>query len=181
VGRLIRRATVEVKDGITTVTNPYEAQKTEFIRSSDPYFRPLNMTTGPDGCLYIVDTYRGIIQEGNWVKPGSFLRGAIEPTGMQHVVGRGRVWRLVHKDFKPGPQPKMLSETPAQLVAHLTHPNGWSARHRPAHDHRQGRSVRRPRADGDGVRPTRISSPACTRSGPWKASAASLRKWCARP
>jgi mono/diheme cytochrome c family protein len=125
VGRLIRRATVEVKDGITTVANPYEEQMSEFIRSSDPNFRPLNMTTGPDGCLYIVDAYRGIIQEGNWVKPGSFLRGAIEPTGMQHVAGHGRVWRLVHKDFKPGPQPKMIGETPAQLVAHLTHPNGF--------------------------------------------------------
>jgi mono/diheme cytochrome c family protein len=125
VGRLIRRATVEIKDGITTVTNPYEEQMSEFIRSSDPNFRPLNMTTGPDGCLYIVDAYRGIIQEGNWVKPGSFLRGAIEPTGMQHVTGHGRVWRLVHKDFKPGPQPKMIGETPAQLVAHLTHPNGF--------------------------------------------------------
>ena len=30
-----------------------------------------------------------------------------------------------HKDFKPGPQPHMLDETPAQLVAHLEHPNGW--------------------------------------------------------
>lgn len=125
VGRLIRRATVEVKDGITVVTNPYEAQQSEFIRSTDPLFRPVNMTTGPDGCLYILDTYRGIIQEGNWVKPGSYLRGAIEPTGLQHNVSHGRIWRLVHKDFKPGPQPRMLSETPAQLVAHLSHPNGW--------------------------------------------------------
>lgn len=125
VGRLIRRAIVEIKDGITTVANPYEEQMSEFIRSSDPNFRPLNMTTGPDGCLYIVDAYRGIIQEGNWVKPGSFLRGAIEPTGMQHVTSRGRVWRLVHKGFKPGPQPKMIGETPAQVVAHLTHPNGF--------------------------------------------------------
>jgi mono/diheme cytochrome c family protein len=125
VGRLIRRATVEVKDGITTVANPYEEQMSEFIRSSDPNFRPLNMATGPDGCLYIVDAYRGIIQEGNWVKPGSFLRGAIEPTGMQHVAGHGRVWRLVHKDFKPGPQPEMLAESPAQLLGHLAHPNGW--------------------------------------------------------
>ncbi|MBX7208860.1 MAG: discoidin domain-containing protein [Verrucomicrobiaceae bacterium] len=125
VGRLIRRATVEVKDGITVVTNPYEEQQSEFIRSTDPLFRPVNMTTGPDGCLYILDTYRGIIQEGNWVKPGSYLRGAIEPTGLQHNVSHGRIWRLVHKDFKPGPQPRMLSETPAQLVAHLSHPNGW--------------------------------------------------------
>ena len=125
VGRLIRRATVTVKDGITTVANPYEEQMSEFIRSSDPNFRPLNMAAGPDGCLYIVDAYRGIIQEGNWVKPGSFLRGAIEPTGMQHVAGHGRVWRLVHKDFKPGPQPEMLAESPAQLLRHLAHPNGW--------------------------------------------------------
>lgn len=125
VGRLIRRATVEVKDGITVVANPYEAQQGEFIRSTDPLFRPVNMTTGPDGCLYILDTYRGIIQEGNWVKPGSYLRGAIEPTGLQHNVSHGRIWRLVHKDFKPGPQPHMLKETPAQLVQHLTHPNGW--------------------------------------------------------
>ena len=69
VGRLIRRATVEVKDGITTVANPYEAEQSEFIRSTDPLFRPINMATGPDGCIYILDTYRGIIQEGNWVKP----------------------------------------------------------------------------------------------------------------
>ncbi len=125
VGRLIRRATVEVKDGITVVANPYEAQQSEFIRSTDPLFRPINMSTGPDGTIYILDTYRGIIQEGNWVKPGSYLRSAIEPTGMQHNVSRGRVWRLVHKDFKPGPQPHMLKETAAELLTHLDHPNGW--------------------------------------------------------
>ncbi|MBC8001956.1 MAG: discoidin domain-containing protein, partial [Opitutaceae bacterium] len=39
--------------------------------------------------------------------------------------GMGRIWRLVHDDFKPGPQPRMNDETPAQLVAHLEHPNGW--------------------------------------------------------
>ncbi|OYV00171.1 MAG: hypothetical protein CFE26_24400, partial [Verrucomicrobiales bacterium VVV1] len=123
VGRLIRRATVKVEDGITKLENPYG--KSEFIRSTDPNFRPMNMTTGPDGCLYIVDMYRGIIQEGNWTREGSFLRERIKENGMQNVVGHGRIWRLVHKDFKPGPQPKMLDESPAQLVQHLTHPNGW--------------------------------------------------------
>ena len=123
VGRLIRRATVEVKDGITTVNNPYS--ESEFIRSTDLNFRPMNMTTGPDGCLYIVDMYRGIIQEGNWVKDGSYLRTKVVENGFQNNIGKGRVWRLTHKDFKPGPQPHMLDETPAQLVAHLEHPNGW--------------------------------------------------------
>jgi len=125
VGRLIRRAKIDVKDGITTVTNPHEKDTTEFIRSTDPNFRPVNMTTGPDGCLYIVDMYRGIIQEGSWVNAGSYLRKVVQQYSLDKNVGRGRIWRLVHKDFKPGPQPKMLSETPAQLVAHLEHPNGW--------------------------------------------------------
>lgn len=123
VGRLIRRATVKVEDGITKLDNPHP--ESEFIRSSDPNFRPLNSTTGPDGCLYIVDVYRGIIQEGNWVKEGSFLRGQVQANGFQNNIGRGRIWRLTHKDFKPGPQPRMLEESPAQLVAHLEHPNGW--------------------------------------------------------
>lgn len=125
VGRLIRRSKVTVDDGITYLTNPYEPKKSEFIRSTDPYFRPVNMITGPDGCLYIVDMYRGIIQEGNWTKEGSYLRKVIQQYGLDKAVGRGRVWRLVHKDFTPGPQPHMLDETPAQLVAHLEHPNGW--------------------------------------------------------
>ena len=123
VGRLIRRAVVEMKDGITTVNNPYG--HSEFIRSTDPNFRPINMTTGPDGCIYIVDVYRGIIQEGNWVKEGSFLRGKVKENGFENNIAHGRIWRLTHKDFKPGPQPHMLDEKPAQLVEHLEHPNGW--------------------------------------------------------
>jgi putative membrane-bound dehydrogenase-like protein len=123
VGRLIRRATVRVEDGITKLENPYP--KSEFLRSTDPNFRPVNMTTGPDGCLYIVDMYRGIIQEGYWVEEGSYLRGKVQELGLQNNIGRGRIWRLSHKDYQPGPQPHMLDETPAQLVAYLDNPNGW--------------------------------------------------------
>jgi mono/diheme cytochrome c family protein len=123
VGRLIRRAIVSQSEGITTLSNANP--QSEFIRSTDLCFRPLNMTTGPDGCLYIVDMYRGIIQEGNWVREGSYLRNVVKQHGFQNVIGHGRIWRLTHKDFKPGPQPKMLAETPAQWVAHLAHPNGW--------------------------------------------------------
>jgi glucose/arabinose dehydrogenase len=95
VGRLIRRIKVEMRDGITHVRNPYP--KSEFIRSTDPNFRPINMTTGPDGAIYIVDMYRGIIQEGNWVRPDSYLRTVVTAHGLQHNFGRGRIWRLVHE------------------------------------------------------------------------------------
>ncbi len=123
VGRLIRRTKVSVEDGITKIRNAYD--KAEFITSTDPNFRIINIANGPDGCLYLVDMYRGIVQESNWTKPGSYLRGVVESYGLDKNVGHGRIWRLVHKDFKPGPQPRMLEETSAQLVAHLEHPNGW--------------------------------------------------------
>jgi len=125
VGRLIRRAKVDVEGGLTVLRNPYQEQKSEFIRSTDPLFRPLNIANAPDGTLYVVDMYRGIIQEGNWVREGSYLRKVVEQYAFDKVVDHGRIWRLVHDTTKPGPQPKMFSETSAQLVAHLDHPNGW--------------------------------------------------------
>src|SRR5205807_8101464 len=45
--------------------------------------------------------------------------------GMDQVKNRGRIWRILPENFKPGPKPHMLDETPAQLVAHLAHANGW--------------------------------------------------------
>lgn len=123
VGRLVRRAKIEVKDGVTILSNPYE--KSEFIRSSDPLFRPVNFNTAPDGTLFITDMYRGIIQEGNWTKPDSYLRKAVLQHALDKPVSRGRIYRLVQEGVAPGPMPKMNSETPAQWVAHLAHPNGW--------------------------------------------------------
>ena len=93
-----------VKDGITTVEQSLRGQCTEFIRSTDPLFRPIwAWRTAPDGCIYIVDMYRGIIQEGNWVQEGSYLRKVVQQYGFDKNVGRGRIWRLVHKDYRARP------------------------------------------------------------------------------
>ena len=123
VGRLIRRAKVVNEGGRIVVKNATPG--TEFIRSSDANFRPVNAATGPDGCLYIVDMYRGIIQEGNWVRKGSYLRGVVEQHGLDKNIGRGRIYRLVHESTKRGPQPRMLDQRSAELVPYLSHPNGW--------------------------------------------------------
>ncbi len=123
VGRLIRQTKIEVKEGLTYLRNAYNED--EFIRSIDPNFRVVNMNTAPDGTLYMVDMYRGIIQQGNWTRKGSYLRGVIDEYGLDKVIGRGRIYRIRHQDFKPGPQPRMYEESSAQLVEHLNHPNGW--------------------------------------------------------
>jgi mono/diheme cytochrome c family protein/glucose/arabinose dehydrogenase len=123
VGRLIRRAKVINKDGETVLKNAYD--HAEFLASTDMNFRPVNTITGPDGCLYIVDMYHGIIQESNWTKEGSYLRPRIQRMGLDKNIGRGRIYRLVHDGYKPGPQPHMLEESSSELVAYLDHPNGW--------------------------------------------------------
>ena len=125
VGRLVRRSTITIEDGVTRLANVYQEEKAEFIRSSDPYFRPVNLETGPDGTLYVVDMYRGIIQEGTWMEKGSYLYGVVKNYGLYNNFGRGRIWRVRHKDHALGPKPNMLNESAAELVEHLEHPNGW--------------------------------------------------------
>ena len=123
VGRLIRRAKVEHVNGKTILSNPYH--ETEFLASTDPNFRPVDMKTGPDGCLYIVDMYRGIIQEGNWVREGSFLRPVVAKMGFDKNIGKGRIYRIVHDDIKPSKKEMLLNKTPKQLLSYLEHDNGW--------------------------------------------------------
>ena len=124
VARIIRRAKVINREGKTFLESAYEAPQ-EFIASTDTYFRPVNTYTGPDGCLYIVDMARGIIQESNWTPKGSYLRSKIDYYGLSKVNQRGRIWRLVHDGYKPSAMPKMLDIPAKNLVVYLSHPNGW--------------------------------------------------------
>lgn len=123
VGRLVRRAKVRHVDGKIVLENPYH--QAEFLASTDPLFRPVHAATGPDGCLYVVDMYRGIIQEGNWVGEGSYLRSVVKEKGYDKFVGRGRIYRIIHEEMEPGPAPDLLNKSANELLSYLGHPNGW--------------------------------------------------------
>ncbi len=104
----------------------------------------MNISNAPDGTIYIADMYHGIIQERQWSGPGSYLRAKIEQYQLDKVASHGRIWRLRYDGRAAAPAtdtnigqpaipaiqpkfapPRMYSETPAQLVAHFAHPNGW--------------------------------------------------------
>ena len=123
VGRLVRRTVIENDGGVSKLSNPHPGS--EFIRTPDAYFRPINAVTAPDGTLYIVDMYRGIIQEGNWVRRGSYLRKVVQQYQLDKAIGRGRIWRLVHETTKRSKQPRLLQAKSTELVRYLGHPNGW--------------------------------------------------------
>ena len=126
VARIVRQINPVVTEGLTTLHNVYQDQKSEFLRSTDPLFRPVDMATAPDGTMYIVDMYHGIIQEGQWTQKGTYLRTKIEQYQLDKVVGLGRIWRITYDGKERDKnQPKMLNESTATLVKHLEHPNGW--------------------------------------------------------
>ncbi len=132
VARIVRRVRAEKDEGLTMIRNAYAGN--EFLKSLDPYFRPVDNTTAPDGTMYIADMYHGIIQESQWTPRGSYLRAKIEQYDLDKVIHKGRIWRLVYDGVKRDHSdaldrdktvPRMNNETAAQLVTHLAHPNGW--------------------------------------------------------
>jgi len=92
-GHAVRRFVVAEHDGVMTADNAYEAERREFLTSTDERFRPVNLTMGPDGALYVVDMYRGVIQHRNYVT--TFLRRQIEKRGLENPIHKGRIWRIV--------------------------------------------------------------------------------------
>ncbi len=124
--RSVRRLRSVNTEGLNQLRNVYQLQHAEFIRSFDPLFRPVDQTTAPDGTMYITDVYRGIIQEGNWTLKGSYLRQKVDQYQIDKVIRHGRIWRLTYDGMdRDRTLPHMLDETSAQLVTHLSHPNGW--------------------------------------------------------
>ncbi|OUU25867.1 MAG: hypothetical protein CBC13_01390 [Planctomycetia bacterium TMED53] len=98
-----------------------------FLASTDERFRPVDVKVGPDGHLYIIDMYRGIIQHRQFVT--SYLRKQIEERGLAEPVGLGRIWRIVPenapKNFAPSKSGlQLLKDTEGQVEA-LSHPVGW--------------------------------------------------------
>ena len=120
-GNLVRRNHLLNQQGILVATNAYD--HAEFLTSTDERFRPVNLTSGPDGTLYVVDFYRGLIQHRIYLT--SYLRQQIESRNLEAPVNLGRIWRVV-RDGRPVTR-SVLSAKPgdAELVARLSHPNGW--------------------------------------------------------
>lgn len=124
VGRVIKRGKVINKDGKIIIEAAYKEK--DWLASADMNFRPVNTYTGPDGCFYIVDMYHGIIQEGEWTPPDSYLGKKIVEMGLDKNKNMGRIYRIVHDDFKPdNTKPNMLNESTLTLTKYLDHQNGW--------------------------------------------------------
>jgi putative membrane-bound dehydrogenase-like protein len=116
---LVQRQVLEA-DGVTFRSRPAR-RGAEFLASRDSWFRPVFITNGPDGALYIVDMYRKDIDHPAYIPEPS--RRLFDFTAGSH---RGRIYRVAATD-RPLRRVSvdLASASVAALVARLDHPNAW--------------------------------------------------------
>ena len=112
-----------VSDDGTTLRARKAYERAEFLASTDERFRPVYLSSAPDGTLYVVDMYRGIIQHRNYVT--EYLRDHIVGHRLEAPTARGRIYRVVHETTRRDSRPALSKAPAARLVELLAHPNGW--------------------------------------------------------
>jgi putative membrane-bound dehydrogenase-like protein len=94
-------------------------QDREFLASSDPWFRPVQARTGPEGALWIVDMYRYVIEHPRWIPPES-----LEQLDVRAGADRGRIYRIVRRDAPPRRPVSLQGLSAPELVDAIDSPNG---------------------------------------------------------
>lgn len=96
-----------------------DEQRSEFLASSDSWFRPTTARTGPDGALWVVDMVRLVIEHPEWIDD-TYEKQLDLRAGHQ----LGRIYRVVPQDKPLREVPRFDRLSMEQLVARLESPNG---------------------------------------------------------
>ncbi len=98
-----------------------DRENLEFIAGKDYWFRPIEVRTGPDGAVYLVDFYNQAAIHNDTRGPKHGPRNAAVRPDRDHYYGR--IWRIDHKDAKKLDLPKLSAKDIDGLIAALRHPN----------------------------------------------------------
>jgi putative membrane-bound dehydrogenase-like protein len=121
-GNLVHRDVLE-PDG-STFKSHYPQEGVEFLASPDEWFRPVDLASGPDGALYVVDMYRAVIEHAEWVPAELKNR-----PDLYDGSDRGRIYRIVSRSSTVNPARrgnlKMRAMSSAELAKRIEHANAW--------------------------------------------------------
>ncbi|MEO6478651.1 c-type cytochrome [Luteolibacter sp.] len=122
VCNLVKAIRIVEKDGMLKGELPMG--ESEFLASTDERFRPVNAYNAPDGTLYIVDMYHGIIQHSTYMT--SYLRKQTLARGLESPgFGQGRIYRIRAVKGAIEHQTNIAALHGLDLVKILMHPNAW--------------------------------------------------------
>lgn len=95
-----------------------QLEKRDLLAGSDRAFRPVNMSVGPDGTMYVVDMYRKVIEHPEWIPDD------IEKTlDLEAGKDQGRIYRISKGNASAFDVTQFKTEI--GLVQALTHSNQW--------------------------------------------------------
>jgi len=80
----------------------------DLVTCDDPFFRPIAMTMGPDGCLYVIDWYNKIISHNE-----------VARNHPDRDKQSGRIWRIKPKGYVAPAIPNYTKLSSADLIARL--------------------------------------------------------------
>lgn len=95
-------------------------EKKEFLASNDRSFRPVNITVGPDGSVYVVDMHRKVIEHPEWI-PDEIEKGLDLSAGKE----QGRIYRIRKENSGTKPFDVAQWKTIDGMISGLEHPNYW--------------------------------------------------------
>ena len=99
---------------------------TDFLASTDNWFRPVNFANAPDGNLYVIDYYRQYLEHPDFIPEAVKRRLKMDFRAGEDL---GRIYRIVANDSESSDRlPRLGSLPSADLVLKLEHPNGWHRR-----------------------------------------------------
>jgi putative membrane-bound dehydrogenase-like protein len=100
---------------------PDDEKDREFLASTDNWFRPVQAITGPDGCLWIVDMYRHVIEHPRWIPPQDAAK-----LDLRAGAGMGRIYRVRPKTVAPRQWVHLDEMVGDELRTQMKSPNGWT-------------------------------------------------------
>ncbi len=96
-----------------------DEKESEFLASSDNWFRPSMVRTGPDGAIWISDMYRFVIEHPTWIPPETQKK-----LDLRAGDDKGRIYRVYPENGRLRKVPRFDRLNAAELVAQLESPNG---------------------------------------------------------
>jgi putative membrane-bound dehydrogenase-like protein len=119
VNQVVHRLQLSPRGATFSGRRAKDEATSEFLASSDNWFRPVQARTGPDGALWVVDMYRYVIEHPIWIPPE-----VVAKLDVRAGDTRGRIYRVFPKDHPPRPIARLDRLDVAGLVAALDSPNG---------------------------------------------------------
>ena len=124
VHNCIHREVISWNGVLMNTERASDEARSEFLRSSDSWFRPAAIRTGPDGAMYVADLYRLVIEHPEWIDD-TLEKEMIADGRLRAGHDKGRIYKIFPDSVKLHKKANLAGKGPQALAKLMDSPNGW--------------------------------------------------------